>query len=81
MATDYLIDDEIVRDMTRALRETDLNSAASRAAAYEKAGIPSEQIVAFDARATAVERARRAYGIGEISNPAALADSEEDWRL
>jgi hypothetical protein len=79
MCSHQLIEDEVVRAMTVALRETDLNSAASRAAAYEKAGIPSEQIVAFDARATAVERARRAHGIGENRNTATPADKWEEW--
>jgi 2-methylisocitrate lyase-like PEP mutase family enzyme len=74
--------DEHLRAMARALRDLpdeDLNSGISRAAAYEAAGIPSEQIPAHDASALEIERTRRRVTVG---NPIPTScTTTEDWRL
>ena len=81
MVSVQLRSDEHLRAMARALRKVaDLNDGAERAAAYEAAEIPSEQIPAHDARAIEIERTRRGLRIDESNTPAE-AGATEDWRL
>jgi hypothetical protein len=82
MVSIQLKSDEHLRAMARALRQVqDLDDGVERAAAYEAAKIPSEQIPAHDAAALEIERTRRGLHIDHSNAPATASATTEDWRL
>jgi hypothetical protein len=85
MTSHQLVEDEYLRDMTRALRGVDLESVADRLKAYAAAGIPSEQIRDFDRRATEAARFERSLErLGALRAAVSITatdTTEEDWRL